>query len=97
MELKKMSVFELTTELRSRGDVVAVQVWLREDLENALETNSYGHSDKNIDEIAFDAKTALEDCSDGWDKIYAVIDNHSEQLLTKNSEGVTINGKCNLD
>lgn len=48
MELKKMSVFELTTELRSRGDVVAVQVWLREDLENALETNSYGHSDKNI-------------------------------------------------
>lgn len=35
----------------------------------------------NYDEIAFDAKTALEDCSDGWDKIYAVIDNHSAQLL----------------
>lgn len=81
MELKKMSVFDLTEELRSRGDVVAVQVWLREDLENALETNSYGHSDENIDEIAFDAKNALEDCSDGWDKIYAIIDNHSAQLL----------------
>ena len=81
MELKKMSVFDLTEELRSRGDVVAVQVWLREDLENALETNSYSHSDENIDEISFDAKNALEDCSDGWDKIYAVIDNHSAQLL----------------
>ena len=34
-----------------------------------------------FNEIAFDAKTALEDCSDGWDKIYAVIDNHSAQLL----------------
>lgn len=81
MELKKMSVFDLTEELRSRGDVVAVQVWLREDLENALETNSYSHSDENIDEISFDAKNALEDCSDGWDKIYAIIDNHSAQLL----------------
>ena len=40
-----------------------------------LKERKYNH------EIAFDAKTALEDCSDGWDKIYAVIDNHSAQLL----------------
>lgn len=78
--LSKFSVSDLIRELRNREDVVAVQVWLREDLKNALEVNSYAHSDEAIDVIAFDAQNALEDCSDGWDKISSVISNHRKQL-----------------
>lgn len=73
--LSQCSVDELSTELRNRGDVVAVQIWQKEDVVCAFkETCGYDPSDNIVNEIANQAQGALEDCQYGWESLYAVVD-----------------------
>lgn len=72
----EMSVHELAMELRSRPEVVAVQVWQEEDVENAFETQkSISDPDAElVAEVCNKARSNLENCEHGWDAIYAALD-----------------------
>lgn len=74
-DLSQCSVHELSTELRNRDDVVAAQIWQKEDVVCAFrETCGYDPSDNIVNEIAHQAQGALEDCQYGWESLYAVVD-----------------------
>lgn len=73
---ENMSVFDLTTTLREHDSVVAVQVWTKDDIVNALNERCCiaSPSDSLIYAIAIRAQGRLEDCEHGWDAIYSAID-----------------------
>lgn len=74
--LSTMSTFDLVSELRNRSDVVAVQVWTKDDIVNAIkEQCGIGEpSDGLIYTVAIRVQDSLEDCGNGWETIYAAID-----------------------
>lgn len=63
-------------ELRSRANVVAVQVWQEEDIRNAFETqvDVSEAPQEMVDEVSARASDQLEDCSHGWDILYGIVD-----------------------
>lgn len=73
----KMSVHELVQELRSRSEVIAVQVWQDEDLKASFKDQG-GIDDPSPElmaEAASDARGGLEDCEHGWEVLNAAVDN----------------------
>lgn len=80
-DLSNASVWDMQREIRSREDVVAVQVWFRQDLKDALEGEGYVSDDNAVDTILADAGEALEDCADGWDRLTAVIADYEDELI----------------
>lgn len=74
--VSEMSINELASELRSRDEVVAVQIWVNEDIAEALRERLEIEEPSNdiIDEIAMRAQDGLENCEHGWDVVYSAIE-----------------------
>lgn len=68
----EQTAFDLFQALRACDDVVAVQLWLMEDLENAAEILDMELNETQLWLLADRVKKPLEDCENGWEKIYAV-------------------------
>lgn len=67
----EQTAFDLVKALRECDDVVAVQLWLMEVLENAAETLDMELTETQLRLLADHTKCPLEDCENGWEKIYA--------------------------
>lgn len=83
--IKNMSLASLKAVIDSRDDVVATQIWSREDIHAALRAVRM-QPDKNavyscpdpednvfVDKVAEKVKPSLENCTDNWDRIHAAI------------------------
>lgn len=83
--VKEMSILDLKMIMDSRDDVVATQIWTREDIHAALRAVRMQPDAKAVlggivpedvtfvDKVAEEVKPALENCTDNWDRIHAVI------------------------
>lgn len=78
--VKGMPLVDLKATLESRSDVVASQVWSREDIHAAIRsakmktgTETVPESSDFIDRVAAKAAPVLENCTDNWDRIHAAI------------------------
>lgn len=49
--LKDYDVYDLIRELRSRGEVIDVTVWLKDDIESALKDHGYVPTEERITEV----------------------------------------------
>lgn len=71
---KTLSVLDLRDMLENNSAVFAVQAWQKEDVCTALCANNIHWPDEDlVNKIMEQAKGPLEDCSDNWDKLHAVI------------------------
>lgn len=68
----ELTAFELVNALRKCDDVIAVQLWLMEDLEEAAEDLDMELNETQLRLLADHAKRPLENCENGWEKIHAV-------------------------
>lgn len=74
-----LSVHEKRRLLDSDSDVVALQVWQRDDIIAGMKAAGFqSPSAEMIDSVAVAARSSLEDCSDGWDKLETVINDCSK-------------------
>lgn len=73
---ESMSAQFIRTALDKNDTVIAVQMWTKGDIISALEEKHVKDcmNDKLIGEIAKEAKNALEDCSDNWERLGWIID-----------------------
>lgn len=71
---QKLSVHEKRRLLDSDDDVCALQVWQRDDIVAALKAKNAPCDTDMVDTIIKEVRSSLEDCSDGWEKIDAVIE-----------------------
>jgi len=68
----ELTVDELIQELRSRKEVVVVQVWQQEDLLSAFEERGIAvPGEKLLRRAAQKCKSMFDNCSSGWDVLYA--------------------------
>ena len=68
--LSEASIHELATELRSRDDVIGVQVWQMEDLINEFEERGIiDPTTCQINIAAIEAAPLLESCENGWNAL----------------------------
>ncbi len=68
----EQTAFDLVNALRACDDVVAVQLWLMEDLENAADVLEMELNETQLRLLADRSERLLEDCSHGWEQIYSV-------------------------
>lgn len=69
----RLSVHEKRQILGKDSDVVALQVWQRDDIIAALKAKNADCSFDMVDRVARECRSSLEDCSDGWDIVDAAI------------------------
>ena len=73
--LSDASVHELVTELRSRNDVIGVQVWQMEDLINEFEERGiFDPTPCQINSAAVKAAPLLESCDNGWNVLEQAVE-----------------------
>lgn len=73
--LSDASVHELVTELRSRDDVLAVQIWQTEDLINQFEERGIiDPTTCQINIAAIEAAPLLESCDNGWNVLEQAVE-----------------------
>lgn len=68
-----MSVHELRTALENKEEVFATQVWQKTDIYAAMNALNIIPDDELVAGIMSSANAPLEDCSDNWDRLHAVI------------------------
>lgn len=83
--VKGMSLVDLKIAMDSRDDVMATQVWSREDIHAAIRAVRmqpdkkavYGHTvpedTEFVNRVAERARYGLSDCSDNWERIHAAV------------------------
>lgn len=77
--VSELSVHEKRRLLDSDSDVVALQVWQRDDVIAAIKAKGFeSPSAEMVDSVAAAARNPLEDCSDGWDKLGTVVNDCSK-------------------
>lgn len=70
----ELTVDELIQELRGRNEIVAVQVWQRDDLLSAFEERGItAPGEKLLRCAAQKCNSIFENCSSGWDVLYAAV------------------------
>ena len=70
----ELTVDELIQELGSRNEVVAVQVWQRENLLSAFEERGIAAPGERLfRRAAQKCKSMFGNCSSGWDVLYAAV------------------------
>lgn len=69
----RMTSSDLARLIENKNDVVAVQVWKKDDVEAALSRLNIEPDKDLISEVAVKAKSGLEDRSVNWDRLHAVI------------------------
>lgn len=74
-----LSVYEKRRLLESDNDVFAIQIWQRDDVIAAFRSAGISCSAEMMDHVMADSRSSLEDCSDGWAKIEASIENSINQ------------------
>lgn len=90
---ESMSPHFIRAALDKHGTVIAVQMWTKGDIISALEKKHVKDcmNDSLIEEIAKEAKNALEDCSDNWERLEWIIDdvlNRPEWIINNMSKMV---------
>ena len=77
----ELTVDELIRELRSRDEIVAVQVWQQEDLLSAFEERGIAvPGEKLFCRAAQKCNSMFGNCSSGWDVLYAAVCEALEEM-----------------
>lgn len=71
---EELSVCELNRTLRNKDEVIATQVWRKEDIAAAMASLNVTPDEQLINDVAAEAGPHLDDCSDGWDKLHKAIE-----------------------
>jgi len=72
--VKNMPVSDIRILLEEKEQVFATQVWTKNDIIAALRSKNINNPDDDlVNKIEVAAKAYLEDCSDNWERLYAVI------------------------
>lgn len=79
--VSEMTTYELIQELRSREEIVAVQVWQRDDLMSAFEERGIAAPEEKLFRRAARKCDAMfDDCSSGLDVLYAAVQEALEEM-----------------
>ena len=79
--VSEMTTYELIKELRSREEIVAVQVWQKDDLLNAFEERGIVDPGENLfRRAAQKCGTIAYNCSAGWEIMGAAVQEALEEM-----------------
>lgn len=76
----RLDISELSRLLRKKEEVVAVQIWQKDDLRSLLEQENCNTSEDAVDWLACEVRGVLEDTTYGIEAICDTIDDAGEKL-----------------